>query len=162
MNTSLRWATRTLRAAGWAPLLVFGLHLVLSRGFAVYAVFPELDIPIHFLGGVAIASFFAAALSAEEARVFLGPMSELGQQAFALTAVFAAAMTWEFAEWTTDRLGVSHAQLGLDDTLLDMAFGVVGGAVCLGVRRRAASGDDRALSPTVLRSPSHPAAPNEP
>lgn len=132
MSTSLRWTTRTLRAAGWAPLLVFGLHLVLSRGFAVYAVFPELDIPMHFLGGVAIACFFHRALCAEEAREFLGPMSTLGREAFALAAVFAAAMLWEFAEWTTDRLGVSHAQLSLDDTLLDMAFGVVGGAAFLG------------------------------
>lgn len=55
---------------------------------------------------------------------------------FALTAT--AAVAWEFAERISDRCLHSHAQIGLDDTLFDMALGIVGGAVLLAAR--AASG----------------------
>jgi hypothetical protein len=34
---------------------------------------------------------------------------------------------WEFAEFTSDALFGTQAQLGLDDTMLDMALGIAGG-----------------------------------
>jgi len=47
-----------LRGA-WAPVLVFGLHVFISPALNAYLLFPPLDIPMHFFGGVAIAYFFA-------------------------------------------------------------------------------------------------------
>lgn len=45
--------------AGWFPSLVFLLHCVLSLAFDAYDRAPSLDVPMHLLGGVAIAYFFA-------------------------------------------------------------------------------------------------------
>ena len=49
-------------------------------------------------------------------------------QIVVVVSVTATASTfWEFAEFTSDALFGTHAQLGLEDTLLDMALGVAGG-----------------------------------
>jgi len=119
-----------LRAA-WAPALVFSLHVFISRVLNAYLWFPPLDIPMHFFGGVAIAYFFASCLRvlpadaiAYELRTWL-----VATLVFALTST--ATVFWEFAEFFSDRLFGTHAQLGLEDTLLDMALGVAGGLIYL-------------------------------
>jgi len=48
---------------------------------------------------------------------------------FALTGT--ATVFWEFAEFFSDQLFATHAQLGLGDTLLDMALGIGGGITYL-------------------------------
>lgn len=42
-----------------------------------------------------------------------------------------ATVFWEFAEFVSDRFFGTHAQVGLEDTLLDMALGVAGGLAYL-------------------------------
>ena len=66
---------------------------------------------------------------------------------FGLTC--AAAMFWEFAEWTADHTLGTSCQLGLDDTIGDMLFGVLGGmtfaipkAVIMGKKEAARSTTD--------------------
>ena len=44
--------------AAWPPVLVFDLHVVFSRVLGAYLVFPLLDVPMHFFGGMAIMYFF--------------------------------------------------------------------------------------------------------
>jgi hypothetical protein len=58
--------------ASWAPVLVFGLHVIFSRVLGAYLVFPHLDIPMHFLGGMAIIYFFTYVFAAAAAFGFLG------------------------------------------------------------------------------------------
>src|SRR6185436_439266 len=115
-----------LRAA-WAPFLVFGLHLFISKVLNAYLLYPPLDIPMHFFGGVAIAYFFAACLSALPS----GAISSEHRPALHAVGVFAltctASVFWEFAEFFSDLLLGTHAQLSLGDTLLDMALGTAGG-----------------------------------
>lgn len=60
---------------------------------------------------------------------------------FALT--YSAAVFWEFAEFVSDRLASTTAQLSLGDTLLDLHLGIVGGTAYLAGQalvRRGASG----------------------
>jgi hypothetical protein len=126
------WVLGTLRDAGWAPALVFALHVVASRGFHVYDRFPLFDVPMHFLGGAAMAYFFhTAALNGARLRV-LGPYQRLSHLALVFAWVCTVAVCWEFAEWITDHYFGTHAQMGdLDDTLKDILVGMVGGSVLL-------------------------------
>lgn len=117
---------RALRAA-WAPGAVFLLHVFVSRVLNAYALFPPLDIPMHFFGGVAIAYFCAACLGAlpDEAVAARFRIVLFGAATFASTCT--AAVFWEFAEFLSDRYFGTHAQGGLEDTLLDLALGAGGG-----------------------------------
>ncbi|WP_145197146.1 hypothetical protein [Planctomycetes bacterium Poly30] len=108
-----------------------GLHLLLSKGTRAYATYPSLDIGMHFLGGVAIAWFFWRAVQAESGAQVLGQLSRSGKALLTWALSGTATVVWECAEWTTDRLGVTHAQAGLPDTMLDLAMGLAGAILVL-------------------------------
>jgi hypothetical protein len=57
----INWIFATLREAAWAPLSVFGFYL-LALGLQLFKLFPPLDIPVHFLGGVVITYFYCSAI----------------------------------------------------------------------------------------------------
>lgn len=61
----------------------------------------------------------------------IGTLTGFGRILFTIAAVAASAVAWEFAEWVTDRLGWTHAQLTLGDTLFDMLLGLIGGGAFL-------------------------------
>jgi hypothetical protein len=117
--------------AGWMPTAVFLLHVFISRVLNGYILFPPLDIPMHFLGGVAIAFFFSRCSALVPASVISGPARPLAQAVVVFGLTGTATVFWEFAEFFSDRLFGTHAQLGLEDTLLDMALGVAGGLAYL-------------------------------
>ena len=124
------------RSAGWAPTLVFGIHVFIARVLNAYVLYPPLDIPMHFFGGVVIALFiwrcFAAISPAAIAPPFRPALMALLVFSFSATAT----VFWEFAELLSDRLFNTNAQLGLEDTLLDMALGLAGCLCWLGVAAR--------------------------
>jgi len=126
-----QWVGQSIRRAGWVPVSFFTIHLVASKGFQAYDHVPWLDIPMHFFGGVAMAFFLAASLDDSAAPTVLGNLNPFGNFLLALSAVGAITGIWEFAEWSTDSLGWTSAQLGLDDTLLDMFLGMAGGLLYL-------------------------------
>ncbi len=117
---------------------VMGAHLVLSKLTRLYATAPDLDIAMHFLGGIAIGYFFWRAVRSPLGTDVLGPMTLSGQVVTTFALSCSSTVIWEFAEWTTDRLGITRAQAGLPDTMLDMAMGVGGGLLVLlaGLLRR--------------------------
>ena len=143
----IAWLGASIRSAGWAPTLVFVTHVVASRVFGAYRVFPELDTPMHLIGGVAIAFFLWSSVNLDTARPILGSLSLTGKIVLTLAAVCTAAVIWEFAEWTTDHLGWTDAQLGLEDTLLDMLLGITGGVLFLIIAWRTSS--DTRLAPSL-------------
>ena len=125
---ALRMCVELLTRAGWAPLSVFLLHVFISRVLNGYILYPPLDIPMHFFGGVAMAYFLSkcfAALPGDALAPTLRPLAEL---VFVVSLTTTASVLWEFAEFASDSLFGTRAQLGLDDTLLDMALGIAGGA----------------------------------
>lgn len=141
-------AIAILRSAAWPPVVVFGVHVAASQAFDAYARWPWLDVPMHLLGGVAIACFFARALEVLSRRMAAARVD--GRVAallvFALTC--SAAVFWEFAEFVSDRVAGTSAQVSLEDTLLDLALGIVGGTAYLAcstlARRR---GSEEAVLP---------------
>jgi hypothetical protein len=47
------WGMTSLRYGAWAPVLVFVFHVVVAECFDIYRVFPDFDMPMHFIGGFA-------------------------------------------------------------------------------------------------------------
>jgi hypothetical protein len=126
LTDARRTSVALLLRAGWAPLSVFLLHVFISRGVNGYILYPPLDIPMHLFGGVAMAYFLAwcfAALPEDAIARSLRPMAEV---VLVVSLTATSSVLWEFAEFTSDALFGTRAQLGLDDTLLDMALGIAG------------------------------------
>ncbi len=127
----IEWLWASVRSAGWAPALVFVIHVVMSRALGAYLALPALDVPMHFAGGVAIAFFLWRSVNIDAAGPVLGSMTLFGRRCLTFASVCTATVVWEFAEWVSDHLGWSLAQLGLGDTLLDMLLGIAGGVFFL-------------------------------
>lgn len=142
-----RWTALTLRRAAWAPALVFGLNMVLWLGFEAYAVFPALDIPMHFIGGVAIAYFAFNALLTAVSCDLIGTPNMAAIRIMSFFCACSAAVFWEFAEFVADPYFETKLQHGLVDTIFDLFLGVCGALSYLAVglwresKSRAASPD---------------------
>jgi hypothetical protein len=130
INPKFRWALASLRAAAWVPLCFLVFHQLVANVLRVQRMIPWIDMPMHFFGGAAIAYFFRVSLRRPEASAVLGELNDFGRFLFALCCIGATTALWEFAEWITDALGWTGAQVSLADTLLDMALGIAGG-LCL-------------------------------
>ena len=113
--------------AGRAPILVFLLHVFISRVLNGYILYPPLDIPMHFFGGVAMAYFLSKSFSAVPEGAIAPPYRPFAEFVFVVSVTATASIVWEFAEFTSDFMFGTRAQLGLDDTLFDMALGIAGG-----------------------------------
>jgi hypothetical protein len=113
--------------AGWAPFLVFLLHVFISRVLNGYILYPPLDIPMHFFGGVAMAYFLARCFAALPEQTIARSLRPIAEVVFVVSLTATSSVLWEFAEFTSDAVFGTHAQLGLEDTLLDMAMGITGG-----------------------------------
>ncbi len=120
------WIALSLRRAAWAPLLLFGMHVVASRGFDAYRRYPPLDIPMHFFGGVAIAYFFAHAALVAPHCGLTRATDRLTHAVLVLALTCSATVGWEWAEFVSDRFLGTHAQVDLADTMKDMLMGSLG------------------------------------
>lgn len=128
------WVLTTLREAAWAPLGVFGFYLF---GLAVdlYDLYPPLDIPTHFMGGVSITYFYRSAIYHSQGIV--GDIPLPIRIIFAFTCTGTTTVLWEFYENTFDFLFGTQMVRGLEDTILDLFLGVSGALVLsLFYRRR--------------------------
>ncbi len=121
------WMTNTLREAAWAPFAVFVFYAVAAKGFNAYILYPWLDMPTHFCGGLAITYFYLAAGAHAQALTGRIPGPVLRLMSLGLTAL--TAVCWEFFEYSSDVLLHTQMNLGVSDTLSDLFFGLLGGAV---------------------------------
>lgn len=121
-----RWILITLGRAAWAPVLVFGINMVLWLGFDVYTVFPAIDIPMHFIGGMAIAYFAFKAVQAAVHCNLIGSPNMVAVRIMSFFCACSAAVFWEFAEFAGDQYFETKFQHGLVDTILDLFLGVCG------------------------------------
>ena len=112
------------------PILLFCLQVALVL-LGVYEVYPWLDIPMHVLGGVLIANSFSLAITFFQQIKILSEMNILSRSVFLFTLTATAAVIWEFGEFTLDFFFRTMAQIGLEDTMLDMFLGLVGGTALI-------------------------------
>lgn len=110
----------------WLPGLVFVLHLLFCTELGFYARYNLTDELMHPLGGFAIA--FAAARGLDELRrrrVVPDPgRLQRALLIFSLTAT--AAVAWELSEYFADRYLGTRTLGDVEDTLFDLALGLVG------------------------------------
>ena len=129
---------KTLLQIAIGPIIVIGLHSV-----GTLAGWSEMwwwfDIPMHFLGGVAIAISIAAILHEFETKkkfnIAWKPLEILTLLAF----VALAAVLWEMMEFAFDIFFHTDMQPSLLDTIKDMCMGIIGGglsAIVLAFRRK--------------------------
>ena len=112
------------------PTLLFGLHLVMVfLGF--YKRHPWLDMPTHVLGGVFIAYSFSLALTYFQQRKILSELNVLSGSVFLFALTSTATVIWELGEFTLDFFFATNAQASIEDTMLDMFLGLVGGTALI-------------------------------
>jgi hypothetical protein len=122
----MTWITDTLREAAWAPLSVFGSYL-LGLALDLYDLFPPLDIPTHFIGGVAITYFYRVAI--RHSQKFVGEIPLAIQILFAFACTGTTTILWEFSENILDFFLGTDMVRGLQDTILDLFLGLLGALV---------------------------------
>ncbi len=108
---------------------IFGVH-ILSIFRDWYFLFPWLDTPLHFLGGLFI-GLSAIYLTNYLSRLF-GDRNRLEDFIFVLGAVSLIGILWEFFEFGLDyfySLGLIgfQSQLSVADTIGDLFFDILGG-----------------------------------
>lgn len=120
------WVLATLREAAWAPLSVVGFY---SLGLALhlFKMFPFIDMPTHFMGGVTITYFYRVAI--RNSQKFLGDIPAPIQILLAFTATGTTTVLWEFYENLMDHFFGFQMVRGLEDTIVDLAMGLSGALV---------------------------------
>jgi hypothetical protein len=103
------------------------------KAFGGYLLVPPLDIPTHFMGGVAITYFYRSAIA--NSQKIIGSIPMPVQTLLTLTCTGTTTVLWEFFEYSSDFLFHTSMVLGLEDTLKDMFLGLLGGLILLLWRR---------------------------
>ncbi len=127
------WVSATLRESAWAPLGVVAFYLI-GLAFHLYDLYPPLDIPTHFMGGVAITYFYRSAI--RNSQSFAGDIPLPIQVLFAFACTGTTTVLWEFYENIADYFLGTHMVLGLTDTLKDMFLGLFGALILSLLYRR--------------------------
>jgi hypothetical protein len=137
VGRNFRWIAQTLLEAAWAPVLVFCLFLVALHAFDLYRHYPWVDVPTHFLGGLAMAFFFWRAVA--NARTIAGLATRVNPVSLVMGCTAGAAILWEVFEFLSDQFLGTRTQHGMGDTLSDIVVGLGGGAAYFVLRRPAAA-----------------------
>lgn len=122
----VNWILVTLREAAWAPLAVLGFYAS-GLTFHLFKSFPPLDIPVHFMGGVAITYLYRVAI--RNSQDLVGAIPFPIQVLFAITCTGTTTILWEFYENIMDSVASTHMVRGLQDTIVDLFAGLVGALV---------------------------------
>lgn len=122
----ITWLIDTLREAAWAPLAVLGFY-ALGLALHLFDLYPFLDIPTHFFGGVVITYFYRVAIRHSQALVGEIPLPI--QVLLGFTAAGTTTILWEFYENLADRFLGTQMVRGLEDTIVDLFVGLLGALV---------------------------------
>src|SRR5262245_3578364 len=134
MRSLVRLFRKLLSAGGWAPCLVFTVHVTATQLFDVYRLWPQADIPMHFAGGFAIAFFISCCFRALPRDVVRSSRLVVLEAVLIGSLTTSAAVLWEFAEFTLDRMAGTNVQVSLPNTMQDLALGMLGASALIIVR----------------------------
>lgn len=136
MKALTEMTRKALGVGGWAPLLVFLIHVIATRVFQAYDVLPQTDIPMHFAGGLAMAFFVSRCFRALPREVVRSSRLVVLEVVLVGSLTTTAAVVWEFAEFSLDRFVGSNVQVSLENVMQDMALGMLGAGVFIAARAR--------------------------
>ena len=120
------WILATLRESAWAPMGIF-IFYVIGLALQLFKMFPFIDIPTHFMGGVTITYFYRVAT--RNSQKSLGAIPIPIQILLAFTATGTTTVFWEFYENFMDHFFGFHMVRGLEDTIVDLILGLAGALV---------------------------------
>ncbi|WP_345800930.1 hypothetical protein AAIB33_15895 [Microbacterium sp. AZCO] len=119
------------------PLQVVYLAFIVAAPFAgsavhVYWYLPRWDFVVHFYSGIMLA--WLGMLFARRVEERIGAaLPRWFSLTMALFTAMSFAAAWEICEYGSDSLIGTAAQHGLDDTMLDIVAGTLGGVVAIGI-----------------------------
>ena len=117
---------RTIAGFFIFPIFVLAAHFFLLLFSNIYSVFPWFDIPMHFIGGMAVSITYFLTLGYLQKRNYLR-MSGIIKIIFVFALVSLTAVFWEFFEFLAEYFTGLNLQGDLNDTMLDLFLGVLGG-----------------------------------
>lgn len=117
------WMIATLKESAWAPLCIL-IFYVVALAIGLFDLYPPLDIPSHLVGGMAITYFYRSAI--RNLQTLLGNIPNLVQILFAFTATGTTLIFWEFYEYSADYFLGTQKVRGVQDTMIDLFFGLLG------------------------------------
>ena len=108
------------------PTVVYLVHLGV-KGMGLYDMFPNVDIPFHYLGGFSIAYTCAQLLAYLEAEKVTPVLHRVLFLLFLLSITATVAVFWEFAEFLSDQFLATKLQPSIANTMQDQFLGILGG-----------------------------------
>ena len=108
------------------PTAVYLIHLAV-KGLGLYEVFPNIDIPFHYLGGLSIAYTCAQVLAYLESEKVTTTLHRGIFLALLLSLTATVAVFWEFAEFLSDQFLATNLQPSIANTMQDQFLGILGG-----------------------------------
>jgi hypothetical protein len=109
------------------PIIIFVLHSISLRILNLYAIFPNLDIPFHYFGGLSIAYASALMLSYMEEERLIPIQNKVISFVLILSVTATVAVFWEFAEFLGDTFLNMNLQGSIANTMQDQFLGILGG-----------------------------------
>lgn len=110
------------------PTTVLLVQLIVSKVLNLYIMFPNLDIPFHYIGGLSIAYTSAQTISHLEKEKIFTRLDKVVFLAFVFSLAATSTIFWEFAEYIGDQLLDTKIQISLANTMQDQFMGILGGA----------------------------------
>lgn len=110
------------------PILVFVVNVILEKG-GIYVVLPWIDMPMHFAGGASIGLAGIHFLAFLRTQGLVKELPFLLHTLFLVSFVGLAASLWELWEFALDTVFGKHLPADLFDTMADIFFGLLGGAI---------------------------------
>ena len=110
------------------PMTVLLAHLIASKVLNLYIIFPNLDIPFHYVGGLSIAYTSAQILGHLEKENTSSSMNKVIFLVLIFSLTATATVFWEFVEFIGDQLLGTNIQISLANTMQDQLMGILGGA----------------------------------
>ena len=107
------------------------IHFVLTI-FHLYYYIKWIDIPMHLLGGGAVALTTLEILKILKKQNRIKKDLRYFEALFAISITALIAICWEFYEFISDTVFWSTVQMGIIDTLGDFLFGLIGASIIAG------------------------------
>ena len=109
------------------PILVYLVHLIARDVLHLYTLYPNMDMPFHYIGGLSIAYTASQILLQLEAEEITEPLNRMIFLVLLLSLTATIAMFWEFAEFMSDQMLATHLQPSIANTMQDQFLGILGG-----------------------------------
>ena len=96
----MKWASKIVSFFLF-PMAIFLVHLAV-KGLGGYEMFPAVDIPFHYMGGLSIAYTASRILLYFESEKITAELNKVIFLVLLFSLTATAAVSWEFAEFLSD------------------------------------------------------------